>query len=391
MNLVERRLASLTAPWEDNDALGTPITVEGSPTEGIVNGRRVVLAGTNNYLGLTFDPLCIASAADAARKSGTGTTGSRMANGTYPEHAALEEELRDFYDARSAIVFTTGYQANLGTISGLADRDTVLLLDAQSHASIYDGAVLSGAETYRFKHNDPDDLAKRLRRLGARAQQTLVITEGIYSMLGDTAPLKELLAVSKAAGAAMMVDEAHSFGVLGTHGRGLVEREGVEDDVDVVVGTFSKSLGCVGGYAVSRKHDLTKLRATARSYIFSASPTPATIATARTALSIVRSRPELRERLAANAERVYGALLNLGFELGPEVSPVIGAIVGDPDNAIAHWRFLLDQGVYVNLVAPPVSPGNYCMLCCSLSAAHTDAQLETIIAAYRALKRRLGS
>src|SRR4030095_7864842 len=163
-----------------------------------------------------------------------------------------------------------------------------------------------------------------------------------------------MLDVTKAAGAAMMVDEAHSFGVLGTHGRGLAEREGVEDDVDVVVGTFSKSLGCVGGYAVSRRHDLTKLRAVARSYIFSASPTPATIATARAALSIVRSRPELRERLAGSSERVYGALLNLGFELGPEASPVIGVIVRDPDNAIAHWRFLLDQGIYVNLVAPPV-------------------------------------
>jgi 8-amino-7-oxononanoate synthase len=391
MNPVERRLASLTAPWEDNDALGTPITVDGSPTVGIVNGRRVVLAGTNNYLGLTFDPLCIAAAADAARKYGTGTTGSRVANGTYPEHAALEEELRDFYGARSAIVFTTGYQANLGTIAGLADRDTVLLLDAQSHASIYDGAVLSGAETYRFKHNDVDDLAKRLRRLGERTANTLVITEGIYSMLGDTAPLAAMLEVTKAAGAAMLVDEAHAFGVLGKRGRGLAEREGVEDDVDVVVGTFSKSLGCVGGYAVSRKHDLSKLRAAARSYIFSASPTPSTIATARTALSILRARPELRERLTVNSERVYGALLNLGYELGPEVSPVIGAIVRDPDNAIAHWRFLLDQGVYVNLVAPPASPGNYCMLRCSLSAAHTDEQVETIIAGYRALKKRLSS
>lgn len=391
MNLVERRLASLTAPWDDNDAIGTPITVEGSPTEGIVNGRRVVLAGTNNYLGLTFDPLCIAAAADAAHEHGTGTTGSRMANGTYPEHAALEEELRDFYDARSAIVFTTGYQANLGTIAGLADRDTVLLLDAQSHASIYDGAVLSAAETYRFKHNDVDDLAKRLRRLGERTANTLVITEGIYSMHGDTAPLKAMCEVTKAAGAAMLVDEAHSFGVLGKHGRGLAEREDVEDDVDVVVGTFSKSLGCVGGYAVSRKHDLSKLRAAARSYIFSASPTPSTIATARAALSIIRARPELRERLAKNAERVYGALSNLGFELGPEVSPVIGAIVRDPDNAIKHWRFLLDRGIYVNLVAPPVSPGNYCMLRCSVSAAHTDGQIDTIIDAYRALKLRLPS
>src|SRR5215510_14375910 len=199
-------------------------------------------------------------------------------------------------------------------VSALADRDSVIMLDAQSHASIYDGATLSGATTYRFKHNDPADLEKRLRRLSENSPNALVIVEGIYSMLGDTAPLREFCEITTRYGASIFVDEAHSFGVLGATGRGLAEALGVEDQVDVIVGTFSKSLGCVGGYAVSRHHDLSKLRTAARSYIFSASPTPSTIATARTALSVIRARPELRERLVKNAERVYAALLNLGFE-----------------------------------------------------------------------------
>ena len=388
MNLVERRLEGISAPWEQSDALGSPVIVDGSATVGSVNGRPVVLAGTNNYLGLTFAPESIRAATEALRQHGTGTTGSRVANGTYPEHNALEAELVEFYGARSAIVFTTGYQANLGVIAGLADRDTVLLLDAQSHASIYDGATLSGATTYRFKHNDPSDLAKRLHRLGDAATNALVIVEGIYSMLGDTAPLREVCEMTRRFGAALVVDEAHSFGVLGEHGRGLAERDGVEGDVDVIVGTFSKSLGCVGGFAVSRRHDLDKLRVAARSYIFSASPTPATIASARTALALLRARPELRVQLLDNAERVYGALANLGFEVGPEVSPVVGVIVRDAASALEHWRLLLDHGVYVNLVAPVAAPGNYCLLRCSLSAAHTPAQVDTIIDAFRALRAR---
>ena len=219
------------------------------------------------------------------------------------------------------MLFTTGYQANVGIISALADRDSVLLLDAQSHASIYDGATLSGATTYRFKHNDAADLDKRLRRLGDKAPNALVIVEGIYSMLGDTAPLADICEVVTRYGAALLVDEAHSFGVLGKHGRGLAEAAGVEDQVDVVVGTFSKSLGCVGGYAVSRKHDLTKLRAAARAYAYSASSSPSVMASARAALKVIREHPELRERLLDNARVTYGALQQLGYELGPEISP----------------------------------------------------------------------
>jgi len=386
MNLVERRIAAERLPWGEANVLGITVEVDGTPTRGIVNGRAVVLAGTNNYLGLTFHPDCVRASAEAVARYGTGTTGSRLASGTYPDHAALERELAEFYGARSAMVFTTGYQANVGIISALADRDTVLLLDAQSHASIYDGASLSGATTYRFKHNDAADLDKKLKRLGAAAGNALVIVEGIYSMLGDTAPLAEICAVVTRHGAALLVDEAHSFGVLGATGRGLAEQAGVEDQVDVIVGTFSKSLGCVGGYAVSRRHDLAMLRGVARSYAFSASSSPSVMASARAALNVIRRDPSLRQRLMNNARVVYGALQQLGYELGPEISPIVGVHVRDPDAALSAWQFLLDRGVYVNLVPLQGSPGPFCLLRVSMSAAHTEDQLDTIVEAFRALR-----
>jgi 8-amino-7-oxononanoate synthase len=386
MNLVERRIASEQLPWGDADVLGTTVLVEGEPTKGVVNGRNVILAGTNNYLGLTFHPDCVRASAEAVARYGTGTTGSRLASGTYPDHAALERELADFYDARSAMVFTTGYQANVGIISALADRNSILLLDAQSHASIYDGATLSSATTYRFKHNDPADLDKKLKRLGDAANNALVVVEGIYSMLGDTAPLQDVCEVVARHQAALLVDEAHSFGVLGATGRGLAEAAGVEDQVDVIVGTFSKSLGCVGGYAVSRRHDVSMLRAAARSYAFSASSSPSVMASARAALHVIRTDPSLRSRLLNNAQIVYGALQQLGYELGPEITPIVGVHVRDSDVALAAWQFLLEHGVYVNLVPLQGSPGPFCLLRVSLSAAHSKDQLDGIIEAFRVMR-----
>ena len=214
----------------------------------MLDGRRVLLLGTNNYLGLTFDRDCIAAAVAATEAEGTGTTGSRIANGSYGGHEALERRLAAFLGRRSAMVFTTGYQANLGVLSALAGRGDHLLLDADSHASIYDGARLAGAQVTRFRHNDPDDLRRRLRVLSSQPGDKLIVVEGIYSMLGDTAPLREIAAVKRETGAWLLVDEAHSLGVLGARGRGLAEAEGVEADVDFVVGTFSKSLGAIGGY-----------------------------------------------------------------------------------------------------------------------------------------------
>ncbi|MGD8653791.1 MAG: aminotransferase class I/II-fold pyridoxal phosphate-dependent enzyme, partial [Desulfobacterales bacterium] len=289
-----------------------------SSTEAIINGRPVILAGTNNYLGLTFDPDCIEAASVAIREQGTGTTGSRMANGTYNDHVQLERELADFFGCKNGMVFSTGYIANLAMLSALTGPGDVLLIDADSHASIYDGCRLSGAEVIRFRHNDPDNLAKRLQRLGERSANTLIVVEGIYSMMGDRAPLAEIVGVKEKYGACLLVDEAHSLGVLGPKGCGLAEEAGVKDRVDFVVGTFSKSLGAIGGFCVSNHPVMKMIPLAARPYIFTASSSPSTIASTREALKVLKARPELRRKLWDNAHNLYQQLKELGFELGPE-------------------------------------------------------------------------
>ena len=291
-----------------------------SPTEAIINGRRSILVGTNNYLGLTFDPDCIQAACQAAREQGTGTTGSRMANGSYAGHVELEQELAEFFGMQSAIVFSTGYTANLGMLVTLTGPGDVLLIDSDSHASIYDGSRMSGADIIRFRHNDMHDLEKRLQRLGAKSADTVIVVEGIYSMFGDQAPLAEVAALKQKYGAYLLVDEAHSLGVLGEHGRGLGEALGVEDSVDFIVGTFSKSLAGIGGFCVSNHPELDLIRYACRPYIFTASPSPSAIASTRKALELMGSGSQLRTQLWENANRMYRRLQELGSALG--LSPV---------------------------------------------------------------------
>ncbi len=357
-----------------------------SSTEAIVNGHKVILAGTNNYLGLTFDPECLEAAKRAIDESGTGTTGSRMANGTFAEHVALENELAAFFDRRHAIVFSTGYAATMGMGSTLAGPGDVIVLDADSHASIYDGVRLGGADVIRFRHNDPADLEKRLRRLGDRIDNTLIIVEGIYSMMGDQAPLAEIAELKRKYGGLLLVDEAHSLGMLGEHGRGVAEAAGVEDDVDFVVGTFSKSLGAIGGYCVSNHDQLNAIRFAIRSYIFTASPSPSVIASTRAALRLMQERPYLRDQLWDNARRLYDGLKALGLEVSPEVSPVVAVTINDRNQAIDWWNRLLQHGAYVNLVMPPASPTDDSLLRCSVSAAHSPGQIDRIVAAFAAVQ-----
>jgi 8-amino-7-oxononanoate synthase len=356
-----------------------------SATEGIVNGRHAILAGTNNYLGLSFDPRCIQATVQAAQTQGTGTTGSRMANGTYSGHVALEQEIAEFYECPSAIVFSTGYLANLGMLSTVAGAGDVILLDADCHASIYDGCRMSDAEVIRFRHNDVADLEKRLRRLGPKASNTLILVEGIYSMLGDQAPLADIAAIKRQYGAYLVVDEAHSLGVLGKTGQGLVETSNTLADADFIIGTFSKSLAGIGGFCVSRLPELELIRFAIRPYVFTASPSPATIASTRVALQILRRGGDLRDRLWDNAHRLYAGLEALGFKLGPTPSPVIAAMMASQEQALLCWQRLLDQGVYVNLVLPPGAPNGASLLRCSVSAAHTPEQIERIIAAFASL------
>ncbi|MGR8919512.1 MAG: aminotransferase class I/II-fold pyridoxal phosphate-dependent enzyme, partial [Gammaproteobacteria bacterium] len=283
------KFATAAANRETLEALPvnpTDIVIERvlSATEAMIGGRRTIMAGTNNYLGMTFDPACIAAGQKALAESGTGTTGSRMANGSYREHLELEAELAAFYDMPYGMVFSTGYSANLGTLVALLGEGDAVLLDAEAHASLFDGCRMSGADIFRFRHNDPDGLARRLARLGERAKDTLIVVEGLYSIRGDCAPLKEYAEVRNEYGGYLFVDEAHSLGLYGERGRGLVEAEGILDQTDFVVGTFSKSLGSIGGFCVSRHAELGLFRYASRPYIFTASPCPSVVATTREAL-----------------------------------------------------------------------------------------------------------
>jgi len=361
-----------------------------SPTEAVLKGQPVVLMGSNNYLGLTFDEDCIEASAAAVHKWGTGTTGSRIANGSFHGHLALEDALARFYDRRHAMVFTTGYQANLGVLSSLVGRGDHLILDADSHASIYDGAKLGSAEVIRFRHNDPDDLYKRLRRLGQAPGERLIVIEGIYSMMGDVAPLREIAAVKREMGAYLLVDEAHSMGVLGERGRGAVEAAGVEADADFIVGTFSKSLGAIGGYLVSDIENFDVLRVTSRPYMFTASLPPSVVASTLTALERMQAEPGLRARLTSNAQRLFSELNALGFKTGPEASPIVTTIMPDMATALTFWNGLLREGVYLNLAVPPATPTNQPLLRSSVSAAHTPEQVDHVVRAFAKLGAELG-
>jgi 8-amino-7-oxononanoate synthase len=353
-----------------------------SASEAIVNDRITIMAGTNNYLGLTFNPDCIAAGQTALAETGTGTTGSRMANGTYKEHLQLESELALFFDLPYAMVFSTGYSANLGILTALLDADDSVLLDSEAHASLYDGCRMSGAKIYRFKHNDPEGLAKRLSRLGDRAKDALIVVEGLYSVRGDCAPLKEFVDVKKEYGGMLLVDEAHSLGLYGANGRGLVEKYDLADDVDFIVGTFSKSLGSIGGFCVSKHPQLQLVRYASRPYIFTASPSPSVIATTREALKKVQEGLVLREKVWRNAKKLHRAFVGLGLDIGPTVSPVIGVSFKDREKAFLCWQDLLSLGIYTNLILPPAAPDGGSLIRCSVTAAHSVEQIDSIITAF---------
>lgn len=354
-----------------------------SPTRAMINGRETILAGTNNYMGITFDADCVKAGQDAMAAFGTGTTGSRIANGSYALHKELEAELARFLKRKHCIVFTTGYQANLGMMSGLAGPKDTIFLDADSHSSIYDGCTLSGAKLVRFRHNDATDLDKRLTRSEGEEGGRLVVVEGIYSMLGDRAPLADFVAVKKKHGFQLLADEAHSFGVLGPHGRGLADEVGLEDDIDFIVGTFSKSVGAIGGFGAGNHPLFETLRYAMRPYMFTASSSPASIATSLAAIKKLAAEPERRDRLRANSARLFAGFKSLGLDMGCETaSPVIAVKCADEISTIAMWNALLEAGVYVNIALPPGTPGKLCLLRCSVSAGHSFDDIDRIIALF---------
>ena len=362
-----------------------------SPTVAICNGRKTILLGTYNYMGMTFDPDVIAAGKKALDEFGSGTTGSRVLNGTYVGHKAVEEALKEFYAMDHAMVFSTGYQANLGIISTMAGKDDYIILDIDSHASIYDGCALGNAQIVPFRHNDIEALEKRLKRLPPEAGK-LVVLEGVYSMLGDVAPLKEMVAVCKAAGAMVLVDEAHSMGFIGEHGRGVAEAQGVIDDVDFIIGTFSKSVGTVGGFCVSNHPKFEILRLVCRPYVFTASLPPSVVATAATSIRKLMHGKSKRDHLWENSKKLHGGLKALGFTLGTDEpqSAIIAVIMPDLERGAAMWEALLHEGLYVNLARPPATPAGMTLLRCSLCAEHSAAQVDEILGMFEAAGRATG-
>ncbi|MCB5425501.1 aminotransferase class I/II-fold pyridoxal phosphate-dependent enzyme [Altererythrobacter sp. CC-YST694] len=362
-----------------------------SPTRAICNGRDTILLGTYNYMGMTFDPDVIQAGKDALDNYGAGTTGSRVLNGTYQGHKECEEALKEFYGMDHAMVFSTGYQANLGIISTVAGKGDYIVLDIDSHASIWDGCALGNAEVVPFKHNDIDAMEKRLKRIPEGAGK-LVVLEGVYSMLGDIAPLKEMIAVAKANGAMVLVDEAHSMGFIGEHGRGVAEAQGVLEDVDFVIGTFSKSVGTVGGFCVSNHPKFEVLRLVCRPYVFTASLPPSVVATAATSIRKLMHGGEKRAHLWENSRTLHGGLKQLGFQLGTDApqSAIIAVIMPDLQKGAAMWEALLKEGLYVNLARPPATPANMTLLRCSLCAEHSAEQVQTILGMFERAGKAVG-
>jgi 7-keto-8-aminopelargonate synthetase-like enzyme len=362
-----------------------------SPTIAVCNGRETILLGTYNYMGMTFDPDVIAAGKEAFDHFGAGTTGSRVLNGTFRDHRDVEDALKEFYAMDHAMVFSTGYQANLGIISTIAGKGDYIILDIDSHASIYDGCKMGDAEIVAFRHNDVEALEKRLKRLPPEAGK-LVVLEGVYSMMGDVAPLKEMIRVSKAAGAMILVDEAHSMGFIGENGRGVAEEQGVIDDVDFIIGTFSKSVGTVGGFCVSNHPKFEVMRLVCRPYVFTAALPPSVMASSATSIRKLMHGGNKRAHLWENSRRLHAGLKALGFKLGTETpqSAIIAVIMPDLERGAMMWEALLNNGVYVNLARPPATPAGMTLLRCSLCAEHSAEQVEDVLGRFERAGKAIG-
>jgi 8-amino-7-oxononanoate synthase len=356
------------------------LAVEGSEdTEVSIGGKRLIMIGSNNYLGLTHHPKVLEAAEQAARKYGTGCTGSRFLNGTLDIHEKLEVELAEFTGFEAALCFSTGYQTNLGVVTGLLGREDVILIDKLDHASIVDGCAMALGETVRFKHNDMEDLEKALVRPADRPGGRLIAVDGLFSMEGDLAPLPRLVEIAKRHGARLFVDEAHSIGVFGPRGAGTVDHFGLGREVDMIMGTFSKSFASIGGFVAAEEPVIHYLKHHARSLIFSAAMPPYAVATVRAALEIIKSEPERRQRLLDNASYLRGAFNSLGFDTADSESPIIPVVIGDIDKTFAFWKMLFESGVFTNAVIAPAVPPNASRIRTSLIATHTREQLDRVI------------
>lgn len=347
----------------------------GQDTEIIMEGKKTIMIGSNNYLGLTSHPEVVQAGIDAMKKYGSGCSGSRFLNGTLNIHVQLENELAEFLHKEAALTFSTGFQSNLGIISALAGRNDVIVGDKENHASIYDACRLSYAKLLRYEHNDMEDLEKVLQSI-EDTKGILIVTDGVFSMSGDICNLPEIVRLAKKYQARVMVDDAHGLGVLGKHGRGTAEHFGLEDNVDIIMGTFSKSLASLGGYMAGSRDAIEYVKHVSRPFIFSASITPASIACARKSLQILKAEPERVKALHDISEYVRQTLIKLGIDIIKSETPIIPIYTYDDQKTFLACKLLIDRGVYVNPVISPATPVGYSLLRTSYTATHTKEQMD---------------
>ena len=391
MDLFDK-CSRLTKPREAQLAGCYPFFVpvgSSSGPEVTIDGRSVVMLGSNNYLGLTQHPHVVGAARDALDRYGTGCTGSRLLNGTIELHLELERRLAAYMQKEAALVFTTGFQVNLGVISALVGRSDILILDRADHASIVDGARLAFGKTVRYPHNDMVAL-ERILETHAGSHGLLVVVDGVFSMEGDLANLPEIVRLARQYGARVMVDDAHGVGVMGPGGRGTAEHFGLQHEVDLIMGTFSKSFASTGGYIAGSEEVVYFIKHIARAFLFSAAIPPASAAAALGALDVMESEPGLRDRLWANARRMKGELDRLGFDTGASTTPIIPIVVGDEYRLAFLWRKIFDSGVFVNAAVAPAVEANRALMRTSYMATHDDVHLDRALSVFERAGKEFG-
>ena len=366
----------------------TPIQeVKGNKVK--VDGKEMIMVGSNNYLGLMNHPRVMKAAQEAVDRYGVSTCGSRFLNGTLDIHIELEKKLAEFMKKEAALAFSTGFQTNLGIIPTLVGKADSVITDRMVHGSIVDACRLSYGKVYRFKHNDMADLEKVLSSLDKDTGKLLVV-DGVFSMEGDLANLPKVVELSKKYKAKVMVDDAHGIGVMGKNGRGTCEHFGVEDDIDIVMGTFSKSVASLGGFVAGDAKIISYIKHFARSLIFSASITPASVATALATVDIIQTDPERRERLWNITKKMKSGFQSMGYDTGPTETPIIPAIIGSDEMAFMLWRLLREDGIFANPVIYPAVPKDQALIRTSYSATHTDEELDTVLASFEKCGKQLG-
>jgi 8-amino-7-oxononanoate synthase len=362
---------------------------ESEDTVVVIEGQKRIMLGSNNYLGLTHHPKVLEAASRALSRYGSGCTGSRFLNGTLDLHEQLERSLAEFLGKEDCLVFSTGYSANLGLISGLVGRGDIVYLDKLDHASIVDGAKLSYGETERFNHGDLANLERRLERNGPN-RGAMVVVDGVYSMEGNIANVPGLSRIARKYGAALALDDAHAIGVLGPNGDGTAAHFGLIDEVDIIAGTFSKSLASIGGFVAASDSVIHYLRHHSRPLIFTASLPPANTAGVLAALQVLQQEPERRDQLWANTKHLQNGFRDLGFQIGPTETPIVPVLIGPLEKTFLMWRRLFDAGVFTNPVAPPAVPPSQCRLRTSVMATHSFEQIDFALEKFAVIGRDLG-